>query len=228
MSAEEILKKIKEVLEKKIEEQPEFFRFSEENPELFGKIVGYRSIETDWGERRVVDIETEDGRIVSVLLAHKVLVRLFERLKPKEGDWVLIRYIGLVEREDGTQYRNYKMAVLRAEEVKSLEELRVPRVAVKKEEKVEKLVEKPVEKTKEYKVKISEEEFKRIKDYVRELFRYYSSMSVDELKTLVYKAGFKISEEDLPFEALLEACKLTIVGDRVMKKSDAEQLKRSK
>jgi len=239
MSEKEILKKIREILEEEIEKETEFFRFSEQNRELFGKVVDFREIETDWGKREVVDIETEDGEVVSVLLGNIVLRNLFQRHKPKRGDYVLIRYVGWVEKEDGTGYKNFKMRVFRKEDVDKLigeerarevEELR-PR-EVEKPKAIEKLREigkpkvvKIEERVKE--VEIPREELERIKDFVRDLMKYYTSISVDDLKLFIYKAGYEIDESKIPFDKLLEYCGLVRVGDRVMRVSDAERFKRA-
>jgi hypothetical protein len=73
--------------------------------------------QTKLGERRIIVVSADDtGELVSVWLTRSVLASELEKAKPREGDWVCVKYHGVREpkRADASPFHGYSVRVVRA------------------------------------------------------------------------------------------------------------------
>ena len=80
---------------------------------LVGKILRYDQGHTDYGPVRTVIVETDAGDRLSVWLSSTVLLNEFARLKPKVGERIGIKYLGM-HAERG--YHRWRLVVDREED----------------------------------------------------------------------------------------------------------------
>ena len=203
-------KKIKEILKKKVEEVspppglPPFFFFENEGDELFGRVLGIRSIETRFGKRLAVDVEREDGDVVTLLVVHQTLVNLWKEADPKEGDWIYIVYDGMRESGFGRKYHVYRLAKM---DRKEAEKYMGEKVEVKVSER-------------EKKIRMDED---YVKACMRRLMRTMrGKVSVAYFRYYMYEY-YGVPEDMYPLEKLLELGNLKVENDMVIEVGSEEE-----
>lgn len=83
---------------------------------LFGTLLRFETIVTDYGPSQVAVVEdADDGTVYGVALFRAVLKKRFETLNPQPGDSIGLKYVGLAEpRTKGANaYHNYVLKVMR-------------------------------------------------------------------------------------------------------------------
>jgi hypothetical protein len=76
---------------------------------LIGIVRDRRSVDTDDGQRDVLELERPDGTRVSVWLSRAVLREEIDRANPKLGDGLGIKYLGEREGKSGRPYHLYRV-----------------------------------------------------------------------------------------------------------------------
>jgi hypothetical protein len=79
---------------------------------LVGKVVRYDRGFTPYSEVRTVTVEKDDGERVAVWLSSTVLLNEFAKQKPKPGERVGLKYLGM---HPDRGYHRYKLVVDRDE-----------------------------------------------------------------------------------------------------------------
>jgi len=76
---------------------------------LVGQVVGFDQAPTKFAANAViVRIQDDDGKVGSLWLTSTVLKSQFARLRPKVGERIEVRYLGLRDGAGGS-YHNYKV-----------------------------------------------------------------------------------------------------------------------
>jgi hypothetical protein len=90
---------------------PESWIPTEGEPAIAGEYVrldhGYNS----YGPQDIVVLRTEDGRERGVWLVHLVLREQINRLEPKPGELLCVRWKGKREGASGNEYDHYRVAI---------------------------------------------------------------------------------------------------------------------
>jgi hypothetical protein len=81
---------------------PDTFRFTEATPQIAGTIVSRKTLDTKYGEREVLTLDTDAGRF-DVFCAQSALKKWLKDSQPREGDAVEIVFLGseLIFNDDG-------------------------------------------------------------------------------------------------------------------------------
>ena len=81
---------------------PDTFRFTEATPQIAGTIVSRKTLDTKYGEREVLTLDT-DGTRRDVFCTQAALKKWLKDSQPREGDGVEITFLGseLIFNDDG-------------------------------------------------------------------------------------------------------------------------------
>ena len=81
------------------------FRFSDEDPEIEGRIITRKTVVTRYGDRDVLTMDTFAGRY-DVWLTQAALKNWLKSDDPQVGDDVKITYLGseIIKNDDGTEW----------------------------------------------------------------------------------------------------------------------------
>ena len=86
-------------------EQAEAWRPSDahfDHPEVIvGELVDVTAAHTSYGPTRVVTLRTSEGKEWAVWLVKTVLRQEFEKLQPRRGELVAVRFLGRVDAREG-------------------------------------------------------------------------------------------------------------------------------
>jgi len=79
--------------------------------QVTGFVVDVREAETQYGPRRIADLRTAGGSIVSVWIARQSLIWQWDALNPQPGEEVRITYSGQKTGKNGNAFHNYVVEV---------------------------------------------------------------------------------------------------------------------
>jgi hypothetical protein len=88
---------------------------SESDPSIVGEFLRLEQGTTAFGPARIVVLKTKDGNERSLWLFHSVLKNEFNRVRPKVGELVAVRYLGKKQGAAGQKYESYRVIAQRDE-----------------------------------------------------------------------------------------------------------------
>lgn len=94
---------------------PESWVPKQANDMIVGGFERLEEAQTSHGPCKVVILKTQDGVEKGAWLLHHVLRGEFKRVKPKVGELVAIRYLGMKISASRNDYASYRVAVRRDE-----------------------------------------------------------------------------------------------------------------
>lgn len=90
---------------------------SENEPELAGVLKRRDSVKFDWGEREVLEIEDESGKLRSVWLGPTTLINAVAQASPNIGDGMVFHYHGKrTPKYGGNEYHLFSVVVVPSED----------------------------------------------------------------------------------------------------------------
>jgi hypothetical protein len=93
------------------QQRAETFRFERAGDVIAGTVARLDVGDTAYGEAKIVVLDPGDGNLRSVWLIHDALRSQMERIRPKPGDVIAVRYNGKVESQaSGRQYHSYTVS----------------------------------------------------------------------------------------------------------------------
>ena len=84
-----------------------------EGDDLYGVLLDGKWVTTQFGDTRVLNVEDDDGQVWTVWASNKMLALAVERLAPKLGSYIGIKFSGLKDPKTPGG-RQYKMFTLHA------------------------------------------------------------------------------------------------------------------
>lgn len=171
---------LKEELNKRLKKGsfPIYWTPKVKGEELIGEIVSVR--QSSWDEKiKVYEIRTLNGEEYNTP-NNVILNRLLEKLGPEEGDYILIRYEGMITTTHGKKAKDFSASVLQREEIEEIMQ--------------KKPVEKEESKPKIESIKISKE----TKEFIDELFDFYTDgIPEQQFKKYLEKRGIRVPLNDI-------------------------------
>jgi len=197
-----------EILKKELEKRlrrgsfPPFWTPKDKGEVLVGQVISVRP--SIWDEKiKVYEVRTFEGETYSTP-NNDVLNRLLEESEVKPGDYIMIRYEGIITTRRGRKAKDFSVAVLpkdEAEEIlkeKSAEPsapAEIPKPFVPQPQ--------PVEQTRTIEIsKVPDE----VKEFIDELFGFYTDgMPEDQFKKYLERRNIRI-----PMVDLMRECNLVV------------------
>ena len=207
-----------EILKKELEKRlrkgsfPPFWTPKNKGEVLVGQVISVRP--SIWDEKiKVYEVRTFEGETYSTP-NNDVLNRLLEESEVKPGDYIMIRYEGIITTRRGRKAKDFSVAVLSKEEAEKILKTRkesvkplVPQVTEETQKPAEPEPPKPLPLHLEPERKI---EFSRVpdevKEFIDELFGFYTDgMPEEQFRKYLERRNIRI-----PMVDLMKECNLVV------------------
>jgi hypothetical protein len=95
---------------------PENWSPTEQDPMLAGEFVRLEHGHTRFGERGIAIVRLDDGTLRSVWILSTALQSQFQKKRPRPGDLICIRWLGLRAGASGNDYNDFRVEVDRGQD----------------------------------------------------------------------------------------------------------------